>query len=50
MEESIQKLEVVINEKTKIYGEESIEVKKYKALLRKITKINEKLRKIGLDK
>lgn len=50
MEKSIQKLIVVIDEKIKIYGEESIEVKKYKELLERITKINEKLKEIKLDK
>lgn len=50
MEEAIQKLKVIINDKIDIYGTESIEVKKYKQLLDKIIKINKKLKVIGLDK
>lgn len=50
MEEAIQKLKVIINDKINIYGTESIEVKKYKQLLDKIIKINKKLKVIGLDK
>ncbi len=50
MEEAIQKLKVIINDKIDIYGEESVEVKKYKQLLEKIIRINKKLKVIGLDK
>lgn len=50
MEEAIQELKKTIDEKIKNYGENSIEVKKYKELLKKIIKIDEKLKEIGLDK
>ena len=36
--------------KIDIYGEERVEVKKYKQLLEKIIRINKKLKVIGLDR
>lgn len=50
MEKSIEELKKTIDDKVKNYGEDSIEVKKYKKLLKKVIEMNEKLKKIGLDK
>lgn len=50
MEESIEELKKTIDEKIKNYGEDSIEVKKYKELLKKVIEMNEKLKEIVLDK